>query len=81
MYKRSSFDIKRKVLFFLKKEDLTYAQLERKVNTGFRTIKLNCAELQNYGLIQIQEIGKHPSNGKVYFLIKITQRGLDFLKQ
>ncbi len=80
MSKRTSFDIKKRILSNLKNSILTYAELERKVNTGFKTIKSNCEELEIYGLIEIKRVEKHSKNGKAYFQIKITDKGLDFLK-
>ena len=81
MYKRSSFEIKKKILFLLKSGDLTYAQLERKTNTGFRTIKNNCDELESYGFIGIEKNEKHPKSGKPFSMIKITENGREFLKK
>ncbi len=73
--KRTSIEIKKKIISFLKKDPLTYAQLERKVNTGFRTIKQNCEELKIFGFIEIEKIQSHPKNGKPSYKIKITEKG------
>ena len=81
MSKRKSADIKKKILDCLKKEQLTYAQLERKVNTGFRTIKSNCEEMESYGFVSIKKIEKHESNSRPSFLISITEDGRSFLKK
>jgi len=78
MSKRSSFEIKKKILFLLKSGDLTYAQLERKTNTGFRTIKNNCDELESYEFIKIEKNKKHPKSGKPYSVIKVTEKGREF---
>jgi len=80
MSKRKSYEIKRKILFTLKEQDLTYSELERKINTGYRTIKLNCEELENFGQIKIISEKKHPTNGKNYKIVKITKEGINFLK-
>lgn len=78
MSKRGSFEIKKKILILLKSSPLTYAQLERKVNTGFRTIKSNCDELKEYGFIDIkEEINK--ANGQISYKISITSKGKDFI--
>lgn len=60
---------------------MSYAQLERKINTGFETIKSNCEELEKFGFVEIKKMGKHERNGKPYFNIKITEKGFDFLKK
>jgi len=59
---------------------MTYAQLERKTNTGYRTIKQNCEELEKYGLLKIERKDKHPKSGRPYFQIKITEKGREFLR-
>jgi len=71
-------EIKKKIISSLKKGDLSFAQLERKINTGFRTIKQNCEELEMFGLIQILKEDKHPKNGKPFYTIKITTKGKEF---
>ena len=80
MYKRSSFEIKKKILELTKSEK-TFAELERKINTNFNTIKTNCEELEKFGFIQINKKGKHPKNGKPFFQIKITEEGIKFSKK
>jgi predicted transcriptional regulator len=80
MYKRKSIEVKKEILKLLKSSKMSYAQLERKVNTGFRTIKSNCEELESYGFIEVKKIPKHPSNGKESFLISITAKGRDYIK-
>jgi len=81
MLKRTSLDIKKKILNLIKSSPMTYAQLERKVNTGFITIKSNCEELQLYGFIKIEKKDKHQRSGRPYFIVKITEKGLEFLKK
>ncbi len=81
MSKRSSFEIKEKMLKCLKLSSMTYAQLERKINTGFETIKANCEELEKFGFVEIKKIEKHARNGRFYFQIKITENGLNFIKK
>jgi len=79
MSKRSSFEIKKKILE-LSKSEKTLAELERKINTGFNTIKSNCEELEKFGFIKITKEKKHEKNGKPFFKIKITEQGNNFLK-
>lgn len=78
MFKRSSYDIKKKILLALKDKPLSYAQLERKINTGFRTIKSNCQELEQFGQVKIDKI-KHPATGRTAYIVSITRQGLKFL--
>lgn len=59
---------------------MTYAQLERKINTGFETIKSNCEELEKFGFIEIKKIEKHERNRRFYFQLTLTSSGLNFLK-
>jgi len=80
MLKRSSFDIKKKILELVKSPK-TFAELERKVNTGFITIKENCDELEKFGFVTIRKISKHSMNGKPYFEVRITEQGNNFLKK
>ena len=76
MTKRATRDIKMLILKTLNKEgDLTFAQLERKTNTGFITIKANCEELQHYSFVSILKKDKHSATGRPYFLVSITKEG------
>lgn len=79
MSKRTSFEIKKKILE-LSKTEKTLAELERKINTGFNTIKSNCEELEKFGFLKITPEKKHSKNGKPFFKIKITEQGINFLK-
>jgi len=79
MVKRKSYEVRKKILMALREEPLSYAQLERKVNTGFRTIKQNCEELEVYDIVSIDTIDKDPSNGKPSYKIKITSQGIKSL--
>lgn len=80
MSKRSSYNIKERILSSVKEKSATYAILERKVNTGYRTIKANCEELERFGQIEIKE-QEHPANGKLSHVVSITDKGLDTLKK
>lgn len=81
MPKRSSIEIKEKILLCLKEKSYTYAQLERKIDTGYRSIKENCVELQYFGQANIETIGKHPANGRVSYQVSITLQGLETLRK
>ena len=80
MSKRSSYEIKEKILFCVKEKPLSYAELERKVNTGYRTIKSNCKELEHFGQIKIETI-KHPANGRIAHIVSITKQGIKLLNK
>ena len=79
MPKRSSYAIKEKILSAVREKPATYAELERKVNTGYRTIKANCEELAKFSLIKIQSCKDHQANGRSYHLVCITEKGLVLL--
>lgn len=81
MFKRKSQNIRKNILLKLKEGNASYSQLERKINTGYRTIKNNCDELEDYGLVKIESEKKHPANGRKYHVISITKEGIDFLKK
>ena len=80
MNKRSSKEIKNRILTLIKSSVMTYAQLERKVNTGYRTIKSNCEELESFGMIKIDK-KINSKNGQISNIVKITERGLEYLKK
>ena len=81
MLKRSSYTIKEKILLTVKEKPATYAQLERKVNTGYRTIKANCEELAYFGQIDIKEAKDHEANGRPFHVVSITEKGMETLKK
>ena len=80
MSKRSSYAIKKQILLKVKENPATYAELERKVNTGYRTVKANCEELKEYDFIEIQSV-TDPANGRPSHVVKITEKGLKQLKK
>lgn len=80
MSKRSSFKIKEEILK-LSKTEKTLAELERKINTGFNTIKSNCEELEKFGFIKMQKYQKHQKNGKPFFKVSLTESGRNLIKR
>ncbi|MDD9953461.1 MAG: hypothetical protein OXR66_03930 [Candidatus Woesearchaeota archaeon] len=74
MVKRRSYDIKKKLLLTLKEAPASYAQLERKLNTGYRTVKANCEEMQVWNHVKISTL-THPANGKRAHKVEITKEG------
>ena len=81
MAKRSSYAIKEKILLLVKEKPATYASLERKVNTGYRTVKANCEELEKFNLIDIKMAKEHETNGRPFHVVSITEKGLETLKK
>lgn len=79
MPKRSSYAIKKQILHKVKEKPATYAELERKVNTGYRTVKVNCEELKDYNFIEIEKV-IDPANGRPSNVVKITEKGLKQIK-
>jgi predicted ArsR family transcriptional regulator len=81
MTKRKAYEVRKKILMALREKPLSYAQLERKINTGFRTIKRNCEELETYEILEIEKIDKDPANGKPSYRVKITNHGVKSLER
>ena len=82
MSKRSSKNIKKDVLkTLIAGRSYSYAELERKVNTGYRSIVSNCKELESFAAIKIEKLHKHEANGKPYFQVSITSSGREVLKR
>lgn len=80
MVKRSSYEVKKDILSAVKEKSATYAHLERKVNTGYRTIKNNCEELKEFGQLEIKK-EKHISNGREANVVSITALGMKSLEK
>jgi predicted transcriptional regulator len=74
MPKRSSFEIKMKILACLRERPLSFAELERKINTGYRTVKANCEELEQLGNVRIHA-GTHKANARKAYTVSITVQG------
>lgn len=81
MAKRGSYEIKREILMAVKEKPATYAKLERKIDTGYRTVKANCDELSDYGYISVERIEKHPKTGRPAYRVSLTEQGQVFLRK
>jgi hypothetical protein len=81
MPKRSSLVLKQQILKCIKERDYSYAELERRINTGFRTIKDNCHELQFFEAVKINSMKEHPSNGRPSYSVSITNYGRRLLEK
>ena len=57
----------------VKEKPMTYAQLERKINTGYRTIKANCEELEKLGHLEVKRVDEHPDNGQPSYFISLSE--------
>ncbi len=79
--KRKSYEIKKSILLFIKEGSLSYAELERKVNTCYITIKNSCEELEKWGHVKIKKIDEHPANGKPSYLVILTKNGTEFIER
>ena len=64
---RSSLEIKKRILIALKEKPMSYAQLEKKVNSNWKTIRTHCKELEIFGCISIVKKKGHEVNNKPYF--------------
>ena len=78
--KRTSLEIKKEILKLLKKSPKTFAELERKVNSSFQSIKSNCKELQFFGFIKVSR-KKHHVNGRIANFVSLTKKGKEFQQQ
>ena len=78
MPKRSSLDIKRQILSCVREKALSLAELERKINTGYRTVKSNAEELALFGNVRIEAV-KHSANGRRAYMVSITAQGIRLL--
>lgn len=82
MSKRGSQQIKKEILGVLSTgKAYSYAELERKINTGYRSIVYNCKELESFGAVTIRQVQKHEANGRPYFQVSITENGRNILKR
>ena len=73
--------IKKDILKALTSKTYSYAELERKIDTGYRSIVQNCKELESFGAVEIRRLNKHEANGKPYFQVSITNNGREVLKK
>lgn len=80
MPKRRSYDIKQTILLVVSEKPVHLTSLGRKVNTGYRTIKENCQELEELGLLDIQQ-QKSPTNGRLSYVASISENGLKIMKK
>lgn len=79
---RKSIQIKKEILLNLQGgKSLSFAELERKVNSNWQTIRTHCTELKIFGCIKIKKRKHHSRNNKPYFEISLTKRGIKILSK
>lgn len=70
--KRRPIDIKKEIFSILEKENtISVKKLERKINTGYKTILNNCEELGYLGFLVVEKTLEGSSNGRHYLVIKL----------
>jgi len=60
---------------------MTYAQLEKKVNSNWKTIRAHCNELEVFDCIDSKEMKSHTKNNKPYTEVNITKKGIEILNK
>lgn len=76
MPRKSRQNVRREILRKLKERGkLTYTEIQRSLSTNYDSVKENCEELKDYGLIKIEEKQKHPRNNHTYFQVSLTENG------
>jgi predicted transcriptional regulator len=75
MPKRTTYEIRDNIVMIIKDGEYFLSKLEKKVKTNFLTVKRICSDLELLGLVKINRIEKHPSNGKESYNISITEQG------
>ncbi len=79
---RTSLQLKKEILSALQDgKSHSYAELERKVNSNWQTIRNHSKELEIFGCVKIQQRKSHERNNKPYFEVSITNQGRDILKK
>jgi predicted transcriptional regulator len=79
---RNSFEIKKAILEALKEgKSHTFAELERKVGSNWKSIRGHCKELEIFNCITIEKKKSHKRNNKPYYELAITEKGLKALEQ
>lgn len=58
------------------RKTLTYTQIQKALSTNYLSVRENCEELENYGLIKVEKIENHPRNGHVSNEVSLTENGM-----
>jgi len=60
----------------------SYYLLSKRVGTNYETVKKNCRFLELLNFIEVTKVGSGESaSGKASYRVKITNKGLDWLKK
>jgi len=80
--RRTAIQIRKEILKLLaKKGELSFRQMESKINTSTGTIKRQVEDLEALGFITITEHKSHPKNRKPYHTCRITEKGTEYIKK
>jgi len=75
MAKRSHYEIVEKVILKLKEKESNYSELEKGINTGHRTVKLNLVMLEKMGLVKQRKEEHHKKNARESYYFSLTDEG------
>lgn len=79
---RTSLQIKKEILSALQDGNpSSFAELERKVNSNWQTIRAHCKELEIFKCVKIEQKDSHFRNNKPYFKVSITKQGVEILRK
>ena len=81
MAKRKSYHIRKKILYMVGEEPVSYTKIQTKLSTNYDSVKNNCEELEFYGFIKVNTIESHPENGKPSYEVEITPKGREIVKK
>jgi predicted transcriptional regulator len=77
MSKRSHYSIRNSIVLAVRDKEYLVSHLEKKMNTGYRTVRKICDDLALMGFVNIEK-KKHPSNGRISFSVSLTDEGFKF---
>lgn len=79
---RNSLKLKKLILEVLRDgKPHTYAELEKRINSNWRTVRDHCKELEIFGCITIEKKASHKRNNKPFHEILITKHGIEAVKK
>ena len=73
MKRRVALDIKKEILKLLKSKEMTFGDLEKKINTNCETIKTQVAELEYLGFVEAVKHEKSRFTGRPFTTIKLLR--------
>jgi predicted ArsR family transcriptional regulator len=71
--RRKALQIKKQILKVLKNKEMTYKDLERKINTNSETIKTQIKELEYLGFVKTTKHEKSKHTGRPFTTIKLIK--------